>query len=152
MRHKIPAYPIGGFFPTVSDCFHDTPFLVFYILHPICLACCDEKMRCPFIDMAIQLIILVDFELGRIMNGARCAIMIAIFPVDSRIHLGEQGALRSLGKGFFKLRDRVGGCRRGQIGCGAMKDGREGCGHCAVWPTWIVGQKGGHVDEINLSI
>lgn len=52
-RHKDATYTIGGFSPTVPHCFHDTPFLVLHIPYPVCLACCDEKMCCPFIDMAV---------------------------------------------------------------------------------------------------
>lgn len=89
--------------------------------------------------MAIELVIFIDIELGRILDAAALTVVIAVFSVDSRIDLGKEGSFRRFGKATVQARYSCRGVCRCQEGSATLEGGAEGGGHCAA-----VGGEGSH--------
>lgn len=62
MRWPGSAYTICGLFPVFPNCLHNASFFILNVSHPVRLACCDNHVCGPSIDVAVQLIALLDFE------------------------------------------------------------------------------------------
>ena len=88
------AYPIAGLSFAIPNSFHDAPFLIADIFHPICLARSDKYMRGPTIDMAVQLLFLINFEALGILDLTGCAVMVAVFSIDIWVDLWKYIGIR----------------------------------------------------------
>lgn len=56
------AYTVCWPFPVFPDRLHYASFFILNVSHPVRLACCDEHVRGPSLDVAVQLVVLLDFE------------------------------------------------------------------------------------------
>ena len=102
-----------GLYPAIPDRLHDTPLLVRNIPQPIRFPSCDKHMRRPAVDVTVQFLLFIDGELCGIADAAALAVVVAVFPVDTRVDFGEECSFWGFGEAVFDLRDRG----RGTFGC-----------------------------------
>lgn len=69
---------------------HQTPLLILDIARPIGLTGRDEHMRRPPVDVTVQVVILVDGEVARVVERAGRTCLIAVWSVDQRIDGWEE--------------------------------------------------------------
>ena len=120
------TYPVIRLNPTIPHRLHHTPLLILNIPYPIHLARRDDHVRCPPLDMAIQLLILVDLELGRVMDRAGFAVVEAVFSVDGGVDFREERAFGSAGEaggGGRRRREIDGRGVGGEDGCPTLDEG-----------------------------
>lgn len=73
------------------DGFHYTPLLVGNVSYPVALPSRNQNMLAPSLNLAVQLIALIDLEAPREGNGAGLAIVITVLSIDGRVDRGKQG-------------------------------------------------------------
>lgn len=84
---------------------HDRTFFLLHIPHPIRLPRRDEQVAIPALDLAVELVVLVDGEFAGIVDGAARAVVEAFVAVYGGIGGGEEGGgggggLEAIGAGF----------------------------------------------------
>jgi len=97
------TYPIRRFNSTLLHRFHHTALFICNIPHPICPPSRNDHMRRPSLHKAVQLLVFVNAPFRRIFHLTGFAVMIAIFPVHSRVDFGEEGSLSGGRKSVTKV-------------------------------------------------
>lgn len=115
------GYPVAGFDAAIPDRFHHAAFFVRDVADPVRLSRGHEHVRCPAFDVAVEFFILVDFEFGRVFDGAAFAVVVTIFAVNGRVDFGEEGAFGRFDEATIMLR-----CRGEE--CFAAFEGGGKCG------------------------
>ena len=125
------TYPVRRLPLPPSHRLHHAALLVLHVPHPVRLSRRDEHVRRPALHHPVQLLLLVDAELGRVVHRAGGAVERAVRAVDRRVDLGEEGA-RGSGREAMLVGggDEGGGRGAGREEVGAFaQEGGEGAGH-----------------------
>lgn len=110
MEPSEVTYAVARLHSAAVHGLHDAALLVGDIAHPVRLARRNQQVGAPSLDVAIQLFRLVDVELARVLDGARCAVVEAVVAVYRGVCAREQ---------LIRL------ARRGELAAGGAPGGRQ---------------------------
>lgn len=71
-KHHLAFAAIVGhfdFLAVLAHGLHNAVLLIGDITYPICLACADDQMCVPAVDVAVQFVVLIDAELCWVVYG-----------------------------------------------------------------------------------
>lgn len=125
----MTAYPIYRLDSTIPDGFHNAALLIRNISDPVSLAGRHQHVGRPAIYMSVQLLVLVDLEIGRVFDGAAFTVMVTVLAVDGWVHSGKEASLGCFGKAVTQLGHGCGGVSRSKEGSAALQSGGEGGRH-----------------------
>lgn len=92
------THPVCRLDSTVPDGFHNAALLIRNISDPVSLAGRHQHVGRPAIYMSVQLLVLVDLEIGRVFDGAAFTVMVTVLAVDGWVDSGKEASLGCFGE------------------------------------------------------
>lgn len=83
------TYPVRRILAVLAYCLHHAAFFILDVPHPVRFAGGDQEMSGPAMHMTIQPIVLLNLPFGGVFDRAALAIVVTIFAIDIRMHLGK---------------------------------------------------------------